>query len=83
MCSEENETFYHLIVDCPALTMKRREMFLDRPPITDCWKPWELLNFSLEEPINSWITDRDYLMEQPALELDVNYSITDSDSDGN
>jgi ribonuclease HI len=81
MCSEENETFYHLLIDCPALVMLRREMFLDQPPITDSWKPWELINFSLEEPVNSWITDRDYLMEQPALELEVNYSITDSDSD--
>jgi ribonuclease HI len=81
MCSEENETFYHLLIDCPTLVMLRREMFLDQPPITDGWKPWELINFSLEEPINSWITDRDYLMEQPALELEVNYSITDSDTD--
>jgi len=39
------------------------------------------LTYSLEEPINSWVTDRDYLMEQPLLELDVNYSITDSDSE--
>jgi ribonuclease HI len=81
MCSEENETFYHLLTDCPALELLRRETFLDQPPITDNWKPWELINFSMEEPINSWITDRDYLMEQPALDLDVNYSITDSDSD--
>ena len=81
MCSEENETFHHLLTDCPALAMMRRDMFLDKPPARDNWKPRELINFSMEEPINSWITDRDYLMEQPALELDVNYSITDSDSD--
>jgi len=81
MCSEENETFHHLLTDCPALAMMRRDMFLDKPPARDNWKPRELINFSMEEPINSWITDRDYLMEQPALELDMNYSITDSDSD--
>jgi ribonuclease HI len=80
MCEEANETFFHLLTDCPALEVKRREWFLDQPPTTDNWKPGELLSFSLEEPINSWITDRDYLMEQPLLELDINYSITDSDS---
>ena len=81
MCGEENETFYHLITCCPALELRRREIFMDQPPGTDCWKPRELLDFSFEEPINSWLTDRDYLMEQPMLELDVNYSITDSDTE--
>ena len=81
MCEEANETFYHLLIDCPALEVKRREWFLDQPPVTDNWKPGELLSYSLEEPINSWVTDRDYLMEQTLLELDVNYSITDSDSE--
>ena len=79
MCGEENETFYHLITDCSALMKTRRDIFLDSHPVTDDWKPAELIDFSYIEPINSWITDRDYLMEQPSLELDVNYSITDSD----
>ena len=81
MCEESNETFFHLLTDCPALEVKRREWFLDQAPTTDNWKPGELLSFSLEEPINSWVTDRDYLLEQPQLELDINYSITDSDSE--
>ena len=81
MCEEKNETFFHLLTECPALEVKRREWFLDKPPMTDNWRPGELLSFSLEEPINSWVTDRDYLMEQPILELELNYSITDSDSD--
>jgi len=29
MCEEANETFYHLLIDCPALEVKRREWFLD------------------------------------------------------
>ena len=81
MCGEENETFYHLVSCCPALECRRREIFLDRPPCTDNWRPRELLDYSYEEPLNSWLTDRDYLMEQPMLELDINYSITDSDTD--
>jgi hypothetical protein len=80
LCEQTNETFFHLLTDCPALAVKRRTWFLDRPPTTDNWRPRELLSFSLEEPINSWITDRDYLMEQPLLELEVNYYITESDS---
>jgi ribonuclease HI len=80
MCEEENETFYHLITQCPALETTRRDVFLDSHPVTDDWKPGEILKFSFLEPINSWLTDKDYLMEQPMLELDVNYSITDSDT---
>ena len=79
MCGEENETFYHLISNCPALSNLRRDIFLDSHPVTDDWNPRELIDFSLMEPINTWITDRDYLMKQPSLELEVNYSITDSD----
>ena len=81
MCGEENETFFHFITDCPALATKRRDWFLDQSPSTDSWLPGKLLGFSLEEPINSWVTDRDYLMEQPSLDLDINYSITDSDTE--
>ena len=32
MCGEENETFYHLLVSCPAMELRRRELFLDCHP---------------------------------------------------
>ena len=79
LCEQENETFYHLATNCDALELTRRDFFLDNQPATDSWRPKQLIDFSLLEPINSYLTDRDYLMEQPILELDVNYSITDSD----
>jgi ribonuclease HI len=79
LCEEENETFHHLVYACPAIALKRREMFQDKPPETDKWAPKALIDFSYIEPIDSWLTDRGYLLEQPILELEVNYSITDSD----
>ena len=80
MCEEENETMYHLVTQCPALEIMRRDFFLDRAPSVDNWNPKDLVEFSLQEPINSWLKDKDYLMEQPLQEIEVNYSITDSDS---
>jgi AraC-like DNA-binding protein len=79
LCEEENETFHHLIYDCPALAIKRRDLFLDKPPQPDHWSPKQLIDFSYIDPIDAWLTDKGYLLEQPILELDVNYSITDSD----
>ena len=79
MCEEENETFHHLVYECPALAVKRRVIFLDKPPELDNWVPKALIDFSRIDPIDSWLTDKGYLMEQPVLDLDINYSITDSD----
>jgi ribonuclease HI len=79
LCGEENETFFHLISECPALEVERRKVFLDNYPVTDDWRVRELMDFSFVEPIHSWLTDKDHLMEQPIHEIDINYSITDSD----
>ena len=81
LCEEVPETFHHFITECPALAIKRREFFLGKIFKMDLWKPKTILNFSQLEPINSWLTDMDHLLEEPIYELDVNYSITDSDSD--
>jgi hypothetical protein len=80
LCEQANETFYHFLTECDALANQRREFFLDKEPSTDNWRPRQIVKFSLTEPINSWFTNRDYLLEQPMLELDINYSITDSDN---
>jgi ribonuclease HI len=78
-CGEENETFYHLLVHCDAFEGVRRSIFMDAAVDGSNWKPGDLLQFSYKEPINSWLTDRDYLMEQPQYELEMNCSLTDSD----
>ena len=51
---------------------------MDSHPVTDDGKPEVLISFLFLEPINSWIAGRDYLMERPVLELEINYSITGS-----
>ena len=80
MCGEEKETFSHLFYACEATVVTRRELFLDRHPEPNQWTPRQLLDFSYTEPVNGYLTDKDYLLEQPILELNMNYSITDSDS---
>ena len=46
-CLESDESFYHLITDCPAHWEKRREIFLDNDPITNSnWSVRALLVFS-------------------------------------
>ena len=79
LCGEDKETFFHLITGCQALEVRRRELFTGEVISSESWKPWQLLEFSYLEPVHSWLTDKGYLMEQPQYELEVNYSITDSD----
>ena len=43
------------------------------------WKPKQLLDLANQDPISIRLTGKDYLMEQPQYELEVNYSITDTD----
>ena len=46
-CLEEDETFYHLATECPALRQKQIEIFLDKLPITNTkWSVRDLLHFS-------------------------------------
>ena len=46
-CEEEDETFEHLINECPCFNTYRREILLNTPIIkTLNWKPKVLLDFS-------------------------------------
>ena len=46
-CLENNETFYHLVTECPVFWAKRNEIFLDTLPITNTkWSVRDLLIFS-------------------------------------
>ena len=45
-CEEEDETFDHLIFECPCFRIARQDIFLDRDfKGTLDWKPHELLKF--------------------------------------
>ena len=45
----------------------------------DSWKPKHIMDFSDQEPINSWPAEKDFLRDQPRYELKVIYSITYSE----
>ena len=46
-CEEEDETFEHLLNECPFLEMDRRDILKDKPVIkTVKWKAKTLLKFS-------------------------------------
>ena len=48
-----NETFIHLIQDCPAWWLTRRECFLDHTPCNDMrWSVRALLDYSYTPKIN-------------------------------
>ena len=46
LCGEDNETFWHLISDCPTLPSYRNDTFLDTPPQQDNWKVKQIMHFS-------------------------------------
>ena len=33
LCHESNETYWHLVTECPRVETYRQEVFLDQPPI--------------------------------------------------
>ena len=44
-CLENNETFYHLVTDCPAFHESRKEIFLDKTVDTE--NEWSVRNMLL------------------------------------
>ena len=56
-CEEENETFEHLINECPCFITARQEIFKDRIiENTLDWKPISLLKFSYIQQIDEALT---------------------------
>ena len=81
LCGEENETFWHFITTCPRGKSIRDEVFLDKLPTNDKWRPNDLLNFSTYPVIYNLLSyDQDY-NEQPIYEIDTPYSNSDSEPD--
>ena len=46
LCGEGNETFWHLVTECPRLNSTRQKFFLDNTPKKDEWKISKLISFS-------------------------------------
>ena len=46
-CNTSEETFFHLVTECPSLRITREDIFLDQPPDTGFdWKVKQILKFS-------------------------------------
>ena len=82
LCEEENETFWHLVTECPRLCEIRREVFLDKTPTTDNWKVNKLILFSRYPIIQNMLSHGQEYNEQPIYEKDHLYS-NDSESSNN
>ena len=55
-CNTSEETFFHLVTDCPSLRLTRESIFLDKPPDTGFpWKVKDLLKFSCVPKIEKLI----------------------------
>ena len=45
LCEEENEMFWHFVMDCPRLLSYRQDTFLDDLPQQDNWKLNNIMQF--------------------------------------
>jgi ribonuclease HI len=80
LCDEAYETFHHFITTCPVLRSWRLNIFGDDHYNDKEWTPLQLYDFSQHETIDAWLSNPDYLIEQPIYELEHNYS-SDGDVD--
>ena len=59
-CEEEDESFIHLVNECPVFLEKRIEIFKDDWPIENSltWKPSALVDFAYHPPIAEALAGR-------------------------
>ena len=75
LCEEEDETFIHLLTDCPRHELTRRDIFLDETPQSG--KPWsirKLLHFIFTPAIFQMLTSKEGLPEKEIIHIDHTYS---------
>ena len=61
-CAEEEETFEHLLNECPCFITHRRKIIMNRPiSNTNKWKPSTLLKFSYIDVIDEALTADRYV----------------------
>ena len=81
LCEQENETFWHLIDECPRLEMTRREIFLDkniRPDLT--WSIKRLQRF-INHPVIHKMLTKTGLQQIEHFEYNPYYRLSGSDLD--
>ena len=81
LCEGEEETFIHLITQCPRLEMTRREIFLDKTMGEDhSWSIRRIIRFIQYPVIMRMLTHKDGALLKELIEIDHNYTLT-SNSD--
>lgn len=80
LCSEDNETFWHLVTNCSRLKTIREEVFLDKTPQTDDWNTYKILTFSKYPEIQGMLRHIQDYIDQPIYEIEHLFS-DNSDSD--
>ena len=55
-CNTNDETFFHLATECPALWQTRQDVFLDKPPDSTEWRVKDLMLFANTPALDGMIT---------------------------
>ena len=75
LCEEADETFIHLVTECPRLELTRRDIFLDETPQSGkTWSIKKLLHFIFTPTIFQMLTSKDGLPEKEIIHIDHTYS---------
>ena len=80
LCEEQDETFIHLITDCPRLELTRRDIFLDNQILAQ--EPWSIrkvLQFIYIPGLFQMLTSKEGLPEKEVIYIDHTYSDSSED----
>ena len=81
LCEEGEETFIHLVSNCPRLTETRKDIFLDEIFGYDhTWSIRRLMEFIRLPVITRMLTSKQGALLKDIIELEHNYTMT-SDSE--
>ena len=78
LCEEANETFIHLLTDCPALELERIELFPNGIADDNKWSIKRILKFSQLPKVDILLTSDEYIYKE-IIDIDHLYS-SDSNS---
>ena len=77
LCEQEDETFIHLVDNCPRLEQTKKDIFLDKIMGQDhSWSIRRLMNFIQVPIIHRMLTAKDGALLKEVIEMDHDYTIT-------
>ena len=75
MCEQENETFIHLITECPVLREARNDIFLDKLPNNDMtWSISKIMEFINTTEVYTMLISKEDLQPIEIITVVHNYS---------